>query len=103
MQEDLDGRTSYSIVRNVESFDSKGGLNLWPNPASASVNILMNAADRNEPVKAQVFDVAGRKFMEKELNNNSRQLNISQLPTGTYLLRVTDNKGVAFNKQFVKQ
>ena len=61
------------------------GLNIYPNPTTGKLTIEADGV-----TKVEVFDYAGR-LAATFVNTN--QLDISQLPSGTYALRITLQKG----------
>lgn len=74
-------------VRNIE-------LSLHPNPATSSVQLNLSYGDINQ---VEVMDQLGRTVINtKEVKNNS--LDISNLATGTYVVRVVSSGGVAVRK-----
>jgi hypothetical protein len=78
-------------------FLSKDVINVFPNPA----NDVINVQSTNCNVKSiEIYDIAG-----KLLNSfvfNTTQINIDNLGTGTYYLKVITDKGISLNK-IVKQ
>jgi hypothetical protein len=58
--------------------------NIYPNPTKDIIFI-------NNAQKVEIYDYSGRK-VQTFVNPNHR-INISQLKTGIYLLKVTDNNG----------
>ncbi len=73
------------------------GLNIFPNPARNEINVLFE--DKSQAEKLLLFDMTGR-IVETTLNTN--RLNVQQLPSGTYLLKVFI-KGNAINHRVVIQ
>lgn len=72
---------------------------VWPNPATDFVVITANA-----PVieNVELFTLAGKRVMEKNRMNSGEKLNLSTLPAGIYLLRLTTEEGVSCQK-IIKQ
>ena len=73
-------------------------LRIWPNPANNSLNVV---SDNNPIDYITIMDLSGKILMRKNVGNNNTILNISHLPTGTYLLE-TVCKGEVFVNKFVK-
>ncbi len=77
--------------------DLNADLNItsYPNPATNVLNLdlsLENASD----VKVEMFNIEGRKVMDKtwmSLQNQTVVLNVADLPTGTYTLKVITADG----------
>ncbi|MDB5281321.1 MAG: hypothetical protein JWO06_396 [Bacteroidota bacterium] len=73
-------------------------LTTFPNPASSSLNILLNGASS---ATIKVFDISGKIVATKETSDQLTQLNTSAFADGVYLLSVT-NKGNTYFSKFVK-
>ena len=69
----------------IADVDNLEGIVIYPNPTTGKLTI-----DAEGVTKVEVFDHAGR-LVNTFVNTN--QLDISQLPTGTYALRITLQKG----------
>ena len=63
--------------------------NLYPNPTNGIVIV-----DADMVFSIEVFDMAGRKVMS---NTNSNQIDLSDLPAGTYILRASLIGGTSVN------
>ncbi|MBP2615438.1 T9SS-dependent choice-of-anchor J family protein [Chryseobacterium jejuense] len=66
-------------------------LEVYPNPSYDYVSLK----SKSKIVKAEVFDLAGRKVQE-ELTDN--KINVQQLPPGTYLMKITTVSKTYFRK-----
>lgn len=72
-------------------------FSVFPNPANNIVNITNNENIGVEQL--QVYDVSGKAVQSQIFNNeNQVQLNIGNLASGTYMLHIKTNKGVAVKK-----
>jgi hypothetical protein len=71
----------------------------FPNPSSKIINIT-NPLKNNENEKIQVFDINGRKVLEKKIigNGENIELDISVLSKGIYNYRIRE-----FGNKFVKK
>ena len=69
-------------------------LNVWPNPVS---NVL-HLSDGPDIRRVEVLDLSGR----VQSTSTSREVNVSALPAGLYLLRVVTVEGIT-TKKFIKQ
>ncbi|MDQ3015438.1 MAG: T9SS type A sorting domain-containing protein, partial [Bacteroidota bacterium] len=72
-------------------------LNLWPNPASGTVNISFEATN-NDMVTYNFTNFLGQVVMEDQIEVqkgiNSHKIDISNLPDGTYLIQVKTEKEI---------
>lgn len=80
-------------VSNVSNIDNT--ITLWPNPSSDILHIgdVMNGT-------ASVYDITGKLVSYTTIQGNS--INISSLPSGTYVIQVFDSKQKYYGK-FIKQ
>ena len=62
---------------------------IYPNPAVDQLNIT-NIEDNIDPIYT-IFDLSGRRVMHGEISNGG-SINVSQLASGQYLLRIIDKK-----------
>ncbi len=72
-------------------------FNLFPNPASDVVNI--SNSENRIVNKVDVYDVTGKLINTQKFSNESEiQLNVEALSSGTYLLHLQTNEGIAVKK-----
>jgi len=84
--------------QNITSF-SDIGLSLFPNPASANLNL----SGLNHPATMNILSVLGQSIQHYELLGYQDELiDISHLSTGVYLLEI-ELKGEFYYSSFVKQ
>lgn len=74
------------------------GLKVYPNPVTTGKVYIQT--DENAPKKIMIFDVFGTQVLETALLG--RELNVSQLDAGVYMMRVMENDRVATRKLIVK-
>jgi len=76
-------------------------FNLYPNPATNIVNITNS---ENLSVKqVSIYDVAGKLVNTQHFNSEAEiQLNVETLTSGTYILHLNTNEGVAVKKLIKK-
>ena len=89
-------QTTLSITDN--SLDNL--VVLYPNPAKDKINIslsnTLNIATTN------VYDVTGKLILSKNLNNAESQMDVSQLQTGIYFIKI-ETENASITKRFIKQ
>lgn len=82
---------------------SEPKISLIPNPAGNHAFVHLEEFDFSTGrLNASIFDSQGKLFGTQELMGNETQLDITHLPSGIYLLRVSGN-GVLQTIRFVKQ
>ena len=102
-QVDLDGSVHYSMIRTVGftrealSFD----LQAYPVPLQAVLTLDVRCPN-NEPLTVSIYDGVGRQVLqqrwEKPAATNRYQLDVQNLPAGTFVLRATQGKARATRK-----
>ena len=97
-QVDIDDRTSYSEIASVTINNISNTVSVFPNPASSTVRVL-GGSNLN---RTRIFDLSGRIISEKSLQN-SNTISISDLPVGTYVIRIETTTGLVYNEKIVKQ
>jgi len=65
-----------------------GRLEVFPNPTRA---VLQLRYDLNTRLKAELFSMRGRRMQSFDFQR-THQLDLSDLPTGVYLLRLTEQR-----------
>jgi len=91
-QEDIDGRSTYSVVRVVKGDESKRlTMQVWPVPAVNFFNVSVSGIDKPDAV--QVFDMNGRMIKSFVITNQSQQ-QVYGLPAGAYYIKLGSDKTV---------
>ena len=108
-QLDKDGKESLSQVVLIKG--SKGTqldiTSIYPNPTTSQLNVIMSAPSRDK-VTIVITDVAGKVLVQKIVNvvagDNSIQLDVSKLVSGTYIMKaICENGCDSGSKKFMKQ
>ncbi|RVT78375.1 T9SS type A sorting domain-containing protein [Flavobacterium sufflavum] len=74
------------------------GLNLYPNPVS---NGRVSISTKNDGEKEIIiFDLLGKKVLQTLLN--TRELNISNLSPGVYIIKINEQNATATRKLIVR-
>ena len=74
------------------------GLSLYPNPVT---NGRVYIATKNDTEKEiQIFDVLGKKVFQSQLN--TRELNISSLSPGVYIIKIREEESTATRKLIIR-
>lgn len=84
LQRDLDGRSSYSIVKMLSVSGSGAKPVILGNPVENG--LLELSIGENARVSLKSMD--GRTLYVKQLNKGKHQINVQHLSTGTYVLQV---------------
>ncbi len=104
-QVDMDGKISYStIIRIVFELERDFITQISPNPAYDKINILFNSANKEEGT-LQLYEISGKRVFTESLSFeegiNKRELDISNLAKGVYLIEI--NTGIkSYRNKLVK-
>ncbi len=75
------------------------GLTMSPNPVSG----LLTVSVGNGNIRTvEIIDLRGTTYKQDSFSGTTATLDISSLPTGTYIVRITTNNGTAYKKLVVK-
>jgi hypothetical protein len=89
-QTDFDGTTSWSEIQSVTFGEaSNRSVRVFPNPGAAVFHI----DSKYEAFTVKLFNQLGQQVL---LAQNARNLDVSQLPMGTYFMKVEDRVSTAF-------
>lgn len=98
---------SFSFTVNsqlgTEDLTGTGDINVYPNPSDGHINISVQTTGIQD-VKLEVMDINGKLVVVKSMQNISDgmliPMDLTGLSGGTYLLRMTGNKG-AYTRRIV--
>ncbi|RYY89795.1 MAG: T9SS type A sorting domain-containing protein [Chitinophagaceae bacterium] len=106
-QQDVTGATHYSaVLRLSEATGSllEGGL--YPSPATDKLQATLRS-DRQQAAQLQILDVMGRVLQQRTLplqeGTNAIQLELGQLPAGSYFLHIQLADGRSEQSRFQKR
>lgn len=89
---------SISYGQNSKANGDIDGFKLYPNPVTNG-KVYINTTD-NAPKKILIFDVLGTKVLEATLLG--KELNLSDINPGVYVLRVYEKDKIATRKLIIK-
>lgn len=90
------------------SFDNKANninpldelITVYPNPSDGLINIEMNGAKL--PLYIVVYDYIGKSIVNKKMEQQFEQIDLSEYSKGMYILKIKANESVYFNKIIIK-
>jgi hypothetical protein len=89
-----------SIITGLLETDIKLNLSAYPNPTT---NYLMLQIDNfDKDLSYQLFDISGKLLESNTVAANSTTINMEQMQTGTYLLKVTQNNKLVKTFKIIK-
>ena len=103
---DMTGVTRYSIVVNLSSVQISSNMEVYPNPAVASINFSVPSTVP-QSVLIQVYSMTGVMMIATQqqlvAGNNLQTITVGNLRAGNYILKVSSQDGsTQFVQPFVK-
>ncbi|NOQ27949.1 MAG: T9SS type A sorting domain-containing protein [Bacteroidales bacterium] len=95
--------TSFNFAATNSSYDNaitKPAVNVYPNPANTYINVQVTNAKAHGMIS--IYSATGALVKLVEIEESEREIDISKLPSGLYLITV-DTKKEAITKQFIKK
>lgn len=93
MVKGIDYQDHTSVTENQENV-----YNIYPNPTNGNITICGEEIDMVE-----VYNICGQKVMTVEANSNNVNVNMSELTTGVYMVKITDKNGNETVNKVVKK
>ncbi|HMK18393.1 MAG TPA: T9SS type A sorting domain-containing protein [Chitinophagaceae bacterium] len=106
---DLDGKSAYSIVVRVNRNKTIKGLSLYPNPVVNGIVLLQGSDLGRGNYKINIFGANGQEIYKQQIKHNGGTIShtIELPPTiskGVYMLSVKDENGnIIFKEKLVNQ
>jgi len=89
---------SFGFAQQSQGESDIEGLKLYPNPVTSDKIFISTA--QNGAKQVSIFDVLGTKVMETTILG--RELSLSDLDKGVYIMRVVEKDKVATRKLIIK-
>ncbi|MCR4965599.1 MAG: T9SS type A sorting domain-containing protein [Bacteroidales bacterium] len=89
--------SDFSEHVGISEYDK--AINIYPNPVESQLNITFNAFTATT---MQIFDMSGKMVMSQYVDGDVMNVNVNNLTTGTYFVRLTDGHAAAMAK-FIKK
>ena len=106
---DLDGKSAYSIVIRVNRNKTIKGLSLYPNPVVNGIVLLQGSDLGRGNYKLNIFGANGQEIFKQQIKHNGGTITHTiELPStiskGVYMLSVKDENGnIIFKEKLVNQ
>ena len=84
--------------QGINEVDISNTCGIYPNPATNSLSLISEFRVKN----IEIYDMQGKKLKEVGVNEYQSQIDISSLPSGSYLMVIQTPQGNV-NKKFIKQ
>lgn len=92
-QVDEDGHYSHSHIVYAENCQAAKSITIYPNPSKGVIYVSQNYG----AIRLTITDVLGRKLLEEE--GNVREMDLTTLSAGTYVVNVSDVNGNRLQSQ----
>jgi len=94
------GATIVDIVIGIDDLSNDLAINTYPNPVREILNIKIHSTAQRS-FHITIIDLAGREYFSSSINSEDQVIDVSFLPSGIYMLKLQDKKGIWVRK-FVK-
>jgi hypothetical protein len=90
----------FSLVALAQDGKQQGdALGFYPNPVSSGKIYITSKTNLEKDIL--IFDVLGKKVLQTTIS--SKELNISSIPPGIYIIKITEGDTTATRKLIVKE
>lgn len=96
-----DSSTICDLATSINSLENTFAVDIFPNPTTDKLNIKITYTV-NSFVSIMISNTLGEVIFQKELTANEKNLDISELPKGLYLLSISVNENI-ITKKIIKQ
>ena len=86
-----------NLNATLVSSNAEETILVWPNPATKTILVTHDT----DITKTEIFDIAGNLVYSSPANK--KKINISQLPTGLYIIRLTPKGANTITRRFIKK
>lgn len=112
------GLTAYNVAEGIQHgevalqnlatpenlIEPKAEISVFPNPTTDYVNINMTGLEfENGPRSYQLYDLQGRLLKQNTLNDTETQVNLNDVSSSIYILRVYVNNKVLKTFKIIKK
>jgi hypothetical protein len=98
----IEDHTSISEIQ----IETSGNLALQPNPALGNTVDILFSADESGLANLSIYSISGAKMIEQSVNYtfglNKQQIDISKLPSGAYIVKMTSGNVSLTNKLIIR-
>jgi hypothetical protein len=74
-------------------------VSVYPNPANQKLNVVFSST--GSATSLELVDITGRVCLFLEVNQ-TQSIDVSQLPAGTYLLRLVNANGISHQRIIIQ-
>ncbi len=85
---------------DVDEINFENYVSVYPNPAINIFHLSINNW-QSKKMQIEIFDVLGESIYKSEIHKSEEEINVSNLPSGVYYLKIY-SEGKSAVKKFVK-
>lgn len=89
-----------STVTQIPSADDEHVVRLFPNPTMGKITLEQ---ENRSIIIAEILDIYGRTALTVAVKDNSADMDLSSLPSGIYMMRLTDAEKRMMIKKIIKE
>lgn len=93
-------RFNQTPILSTDSFQNEK-INLSPNPATDLINVSLK--NISQPAYIKIFNQIGQVVFESKIDKNEIQINIDNLKSSIYFLKIIDDKNNLYSSKFIKK
>jgi hypothetical protein len=97
---DDDGSYIYSRIILLNNNNQQNQYVIFPNPANNTIQVIAPYGFSGN-CYVELFDATGRKLTEAEMNSSSIEINTTNFPDGSYMLRIKHNDNISTQKVLI--
>ena len=91
---------TYSNTTASTSNNTITGFNAYPNPVKG--NSLTVTTSSTEAKTVNIFNVLGRKVFSQRFSSMTKTMNVSEIASGVYIMKVTEGNNIATKKLIIE-
>jgi hypothetical protein len=112
VQNTITGTNGFSAIQGIQfyiasstlaitDFETNLNISTYPNPTSSFLNIKIQGIQENT-LSYKLFNILGKLLISGDIKNNTAEINVEQLPSATYLLRVSNSNNITKTYKIIK-
>ncbi|MES2764114.1 MAG: M1 family aminopeptidase [Bacteroidota bacterium] len=90
-----------NILTSAKDQKQSVELNVFPNPASGMITVNIENYKVKNNFHFVIYDMQGKRIKQIEKISQSTDIDISELPKGSYIINMIDNDKILSNKTFI--
>lgn len=88
------------IAENIKTENTLDKVQIYPNPVTSG-KIYVNT-ESNSSKEIELYDMLGKRVLSTEMNTYQKELNVTNLKAGVYILKITEKSNSITRKIIIK-